>query len=270
MKFSRRSMLAVAPVVALAGSALSAPVAGAQSVEMGSLSPEAIQGSIMGQSCALATTATKDGVEGNSYADVSSRTGVVEEKDKAYFRVDGWGGTGGQNSRIAFATEKPLKNVKITLKLDDKLKEVKAHDPQPELGIAVGKYSLTAEPKVGVDIREKVTEKIEGNTITLTIPEVPANGSLGYSYSSTTGAPGQGEKVVNAASLTGEGLAEAGFCEDTPGALGSVPSPDLGSLAIGGGLAIAAALAAGGGAWAVQNGLIQLPPELAAMLPAQQ
>ena len=46
------------------------------------------------------------------------------------------------------------------------------------------------------------------------------------------------------------------------------PGPDFGSLAIGGGLALAAALAIGGGAFALQNGMIQLPPELAALLPA--
>ena len=267
MKFSRKSLLAALPAAALAGSMLSAPVAGAQSVDMGSLSPEAIQGSIMGQECSVATTATKEGVEGNAYADVTSRTGGVEEEDKAYFRLDGWGGPDGQNARIAFASEKPLKNVTITLKLDEKLDEIKAASPQPELGIAVGKFSLRSDPRVGVDIRDEVDEAIEGNTITLKIDEVPANGSLGFTYTSTTPAPGEGERIVNAASLTGEGLAEAGFCEDTPGVFGSMPIPDLGSLGLGGGLALAAALAVGGGAWAVQNGMVQLPPEIAALLP---
>lgn len=54
----------------------------------------------------------------------------------------------------------------------------------------------------------------------------------------------------------------------TGGFFGSLENPDFGSLALGGGLALAAALAVGGGAFAIQNGMIQLPPELAALLPA--
>ena len=62
-------------------------------------------------------------------------------------------------------------------------------------------------------------------------------------------------------------------CETTdfeldPKETAPAPGPDFGSLALGGGLALAAALAVGGGAFAIQNGMIQLPPELAALLPA--
>lgn len=48
-----------------------------------------------------------------------------------------------------------------------------------------------------------------------------------------------------------------------------VPSngPDFGSLALGGGLAVAIAASLGGAYWAWQQGLIQLPPEITALLP---
>ena len=56
--------------------------------------------------------------------------------------------------------------------------------------------------------------------------------------------------------------------DDDDSNVAPAPGPDFGSLALGGGLALAAALAVGGGAFAIQNGMIQLPPELAALLPA--
>lgn len=250
MKLNRRPLVAIIPAAVLAGSVLAAPVAGAQS-DMGSLSPEAIQGSINGKECtSVTTTATRSINDDGTANSVDGRTGNVEVEPDAIFRIDGWGAGADTKTRIVVGSTKELKNAEVTLKFDERATSVvEGTQHNPSLPRWTWDGMQNPVPTVTGEPADK--------SVTLELGDMPEDSSIAYEY--TSALPGgleQDAPVFEEALLTADGLAEAGFCEDTPSALGSLTDPGFGSLPLSGSVL---AIAIGGGIWAEQNGLIPAP-----------
>lgn len=219
MKTVKKSLVASACGVALvAGSALSAPIAGAQS---GSLSPESL-----GPQC---ESATSDATLKLPAGDVEGRTGGVPA-DKGLVRVDGWGSADQANTRFGFATATELTNVTLTLELDEDLENVQDASIETP-GAANVDEIFEEEVEGGVDVIDETFDE-DTNTATVEIAKVDANSSLSVTYAAT---PSEGvTEVTNKMTVTADNLGEAGFCgegivgsiDDT---LGGLPGGSLGN-----------------------------------------
>lgn len=321
MKNNRRPLLAIIPAAALAGSMLTAPVAGAQSSLpipedlLGSASGSLNLGSLGEEPCGEKVV-TPSNMGGWATPEDENEAKIVTTDDEDY-------GTGvlqmtpdeGQGTSLyKGANNVPLESL---LDADDEAKQIsyqyKGEGQAPALQIRV--LNANVVDGTGSNHGDPYSESEDGFA---TIVWSPADGTADWQTATAsndqfwvTRPIVQDPEAIDEDGHLEEGnelLLERGkrrTLEEIIGMLGEdtvinsygvqqtkdnetpttqvdnfvfgcettdfemdPPGPDFGSLALGGGLALAAALAVGGGAFALQNGMIQLPPELAAMLPA--
>lgn len=325
MKLNRRPLLAIIPAVALAGSMLTAPVAGAQS----SFLPEDVIGDVMGSvgsseeddSEAPVTPAPCDKIEvvNSQSAEGWSTPG---DETAAEFRALANGaeknapaGPGGLFFPDFDPNATPKKpGTSLYKKVNKPLKDLLDADGKVSTDIGFSYYSDGTAPALQLRITgasgvadngfativlspensDKAWKKLTPDTVKtsdkfwVTKDIKDAEGEVVLKRQTQTATLAEIIALNPGATLQHVGVQKTqenktantyvdNFvfgCETTnfeaapDGFFGSLENPDFGSLALGGGLALAAALAVGGGAWAIQNGMIQLPPELAALLPA--
>ena len=311
MKLSRRPMLAVLPAVALAGSMLTAPVAGAQSSLpipedlLGSASGSLNLGSLGGDSCGTEVV-TPEGAEGAGWTTPGDETPATieevtdhtsagalvfgpdseEKKGTSLYKASGkkletiLDAEGQLSSPLTFDYTSEGQAPALQIRLRD---ASVANWGTPNINFATIVWSPAAsdgswkkaEPKADAaewwitrDVLDadgtEVHAQGPSNLTTLDkLVELNPNATIiEYGVQKTQE---NNENNVAIDNFTFE-CVTTDFEKEAPAAPAPT-GPDFGSLALGGGLALAAALAVGGGAFAIQNGLIQLPPELAAMLP---
>ena len=311
MKLSRRPMLAVLPAVALAGSMLTAPVAGAQSSLpipedlLGSASGSLNLGSLGGDTCGTEVV-NPDNLDASGWftpqdenkpsfvedEDAPLGNGALalahHEKGTSLYKKSGAplsslltaDGQVAMNYQFKSSGQAPALQIRL---LGANVKGTNGEDNgfativwSPEPGDADtwtdAKAPESAEFWVTREILDEAGEEVEiprGEQHTL--KELVEALTAGDGSDATVSEYGVQQTKENSA--TGVAVDQFVFGCETTDFEKSAPAapaptgPDFGSLALGGGLALAAALAVGGGAFAIQNGMIQLPPELAAMLP---
>lgn len=325
MKLNRRPLLAIIPAVALAGSMLTAPVAGAQSSLpipedlIGSASGSLNLGSLGGDPCGEKIV-TPGNMGGWSTPDDENKATIVATTD------DGFGTGVLETKPHAKGTSlyKAAGNVPASSLLNDKGEakpisfQYKGEGQAPALQIRVLGANVVGKADDGAGPFEKTKDGFA------TIAWSPKDGTTQWQKADANDSQfwvsraivkdpndldadgkvkggdnlllkrGERKSLKDIVKILGEKavISEYGVqqtkdnetetiqvddfvfgCETTDfekeAPKEDAPTvPDFGSLALGGGLALAAALAVGGGAWAIQNGMIQLPPELAALLPA--
>ena len=323
MKFSRMPLLAAVPAALLAGSMLSAPVAGAQSSLptpedlLGSASGSLDLGSLGGDDCGTEVV-NPDNLEASGWftpgdenkpsfaADADAPLGdgalalAQHDKGTSLYKKSGAplsslltaDGQVAMNYQFKSSGQAPALQIRVLGA------NVKGNSETETNGFATivwspaegeaGKWTdakaseaknfWVTRPVLNKDNGEvwlergkeaslkEIVEHLNGNGKAATVSEY---GVQQTKENSATGVAVD-QFVFGCETTDFEAAIEPGDDEDVPGGfLGSLQNPDVGSLALGGGLALAAALTVGGGAFAIQNGLIQLPPELAAMLPQQ-
>lgn len=318
MKLNRRPLLAIIPAAALAGSMLTAPVAGAQSSLpipedlIGSASGSLNLGSLGGDPCGEKIV-TPGNMGGWSTPPDENAATIVETTD------DGFGSGVLEmkpNAEKGTSLYKAAGKVPVSTLLNDTGEanpisfQYKGEGQAPALQIRVlganivdgpaeGPYTKSKDgfativwsPEPGKAEWQKADATGGDFWVTRTIVKDPNVLETGDNVLLKRSERKSLKEIVN---ILGENavISEYGVqqtkdnktpttqvddfvfgCETTDfekeAPKGDAPTePNFGSLALGGGLALAAALAVGGGAWAIQNGMIQLPPELAALLPA--
>ena len=329
MKINRRPLLAIIPAAALAGSMLTAPVAGAQSSLpipedlLGSASGSLDLGSLGGDPCGEKVV-TPNNMGGWDTPDDENEAKIVPSAD---VDVEAFGsGVLEMKPDASQGTSlyKDAKNVPVSSLLDENgaakpiSYQYKGEGQAPALQIRVlganvvngpsdgspeytvsddGFATIVWSPAGGTDQWQTATAPDTADFwVTRTIVKDPQDvvegGNLGAENDVVLkrGDRATLEEIVD---MLGEQAVISAYgvqqtkdnktpttqvddfvfgCETTDFEVDSKETapvgPDFGSLALGGGLALAAALAVGGGAFAIQNGMIQLPPELAALLPA--
>lgn len=302
MKFSRKPLLAAVPAALIAGSMLSAPVAGAQSSLpipedlLGSASGSLAPGSLGGDTCGTEVVTPNAMGAWFTPGDETKPTFVADDEaplgDGALaFAQDAEQGTslykksgaplssiltesGGVAMHYQFKSSAQAPALQIRI-LDG---NVKGDDGEtngfativwsPAPGEA-GKWTdAKASEATDFWVTRPVLEK-DSNEVWLnrgdkkSLKEIieHLNGN-----NKTAKVSEYGVQQTKENSATGVAVDKFVFGCETTDFEPAPAGPDFGSLALGGGLALAAALAVGGGAWAVQNGMIQLPPEIAALL----
>ena len=329
MKINRRPILAIIPAAALAGSMLTAPVAGAQSSLpipedlLGSASGSLDLGSLGGDPCGEKVV-TPNNMGGWDTPDDENEAKIVASAD-VDVEVFGSGVLEMKpDASQGTSLYKDAKNVPVSSLLDENgaakpiSYQYKGEGQAPALQIRVLGANVVKDPTKTEAPFEKTTDGFA------TIVWSPADGTAAWQEAEATesedfwvsrtilkdpeGLDDKGEltdgndillkrgertTLEEIVDILGEQAVISAYgvqqtkdnktpttqvddfvfgCETTDFEVDSKETapvgPDFGSLALGGGLALAAALAVGGGAFAIQNGMIQLPPELAALLPA--